>query len=113
MSKYLLNKHGKQLSGKLNSQTFAQCNNIYFKAVKEVVLINEIKSLTMYNSVILHGVKVPLAVWFPDLLTGDAMVSQGLQLFPVLILNQCAQTRVERYFTFQSAAPKAPGRSGG
>lgn len=78
----------------------------------------------MSNPVILHGEKVPLAVQLTGLLTGESVgcwltrwSHKGLQLFPVLILNQHAQTRVEGWLAVLCplcpVAPKGPGRNGG
>lgn len=52
---------------------------------------------------------MPLAVRLTDFPTGELVgcwltqcSHRGLQQFPVLILNQCAQARVERHFTLSS-----------
>lgn len=76
----------------------------------------------MSNSVILRGRKVPLAVQLADLLAGelvgwllaDPMVSQVAAAISCVNPKSVYSDQGGKIlYSFQSAAPKPPGRSGG
>lgn len=70
----------------------------------------------MCNSVILCGVKVPLAVWLTNRvgwLLADAVLSQGAAAISnVNPKPVCSDQGGKILYSFQSAVPKAPRRNG-